>query len=189
MNEIDEIDLSVLDFETERLHMRPMVSGDEALYCGLYTDPETMRFIAPPLSADDAASSFQKVVARQREPSIRGRVLVILERTTLQSLGICATSKHDAGDLRLEVGIVLKPEACARGFAREALTALMERVFAVSTTQEICARFSAHSPAAKRLHSRMGFTHCTDELGEEGKVLTRFCWVHRSSWRTDQAVN
>jgi RimJ/RimL family protein N-acetyltransferase len=186
---VSEIELSAFDFETERLHLRLLVEGDEALFHGLYTDPETMRFIGPPLSAEKAAKSFQKFITRQREPSLKGRLLVMLEKATLQPVGICGTSQRDGDALRLEVGIILKREARSRGFARETLTALIKRIFALSPIEEIYVRFSAQCPAVERLNIRVGFVPCANEITEDGLWSKRVWSVHRSSWCTDQATN
>jgi RimJ/RimL family protein N-acetyltransferase len=186
---VSEIKLSTFDFETERLRLRSLDEGDEALFHGLYTDPETMRFIAPPLSMEQAAKSFRKVVARQRESSLNGRFLAILEKATRQPVGICGTSQYDVDALRVEVGIVLTPEARARGFAREALTALMKGIFSMSPVDEIRVRFSTQCPAVERLNITVGFRPCADELGEEGALLKRIWSVHRSSWFAVEITN
>jgi RimJ/RimL family protein N-acetyltransferase len=179
---MSEIELSAFDFETERLHLRLMSSGDEALFLGLYTDPETMRFIAPPLSVGQAAKSFQKIVARQHELSLKGRFLVILDKATLEPVGICGTSQYDAEALRVEVGIVLRPEASSLGFAREALTALMKQIFAVSLVDEIWVECSMLYPAVERMVSAVGFRLCDSRAKERG-FLSKCVWsVHRSSW-------
>ncbi|HEY8682011.1 MAG TPA: GNAT family N-acetyltransferase [Rhodanobacter sp.] len=183
------IDPSAFDFESERLHLRPLDEGDGALFHGLYTDPETMRFIAPPLSTEQAASKFRKIVVRQREPSLRWRFLAILEKATRKPVGICGTSRYDAEALRLEVGIVLNPGAGSRGFAREALAALMNRVFAVSSIDEIWVECSMLYPAVERMVSAVGFTPCMDGAGNEVLSSKRIWSVHRSSWYVNQASN
>nr|WP_255488470.1 GNAT family N-acetyltransferase [Rhodanobacter sp. MP1X3] len=180
---------TTFELETERLQLRLLEAGDETLFCGLYTDPETMRFIAPPLSAAQAISSFRKIVVRQYEPSLEGRFLAVLERATRQPVGICGTSQHDVDALRLEVGILLRLEARGRGLAHEALMALMKRIFAMSPIQEICVRFSAECPAVERLNIRIGFTPCADEVPGEGLMSKRVWSVHRSPWYADQTVN
>lgn len=179
---MSDSELSLFDFETERLHLRPLAESDKALFHGLYTDPETMRFIAPPLSAEKAAESFKKFVARQHEPSLKGRLLVMLDKATLQPVGICGTSQRDGEALRLEVGIILKREARSRGFAQNALTALIRRIFALSPIEEIYVRFSAQCPAVERLNIRVGFVPCAEEITEDGLWSKRVWSVHRSSW-------
>jgi RimJ/RimL family protein N-acetyltransferase len=184
---MSEIKLSALDLETKRFRLRLLEEGDAALFHGLYTDPDTMRFICPPLSAEQAATRFPKIVARQRRPSFEGRFLVILDKATLQAVGICGTSQYDADALRLEVGMVLKPEARAQGVAREALTALMKRIFVVSPVNEIWAQFSAENLAARQLVVSIGFTPCADEGQREGVLSKHVYSAHRSSWYVNQA--
>jgi RimJ/RimL family protein N-acetyltransferase len=186
---VSEIQPSVFTFETERLRLRPLGAGDEALYRELYTDQETMRFIGPPLAMEQAADKFQKIVARQSKPSLKGRFLAMLDKDTLRPVGICGTSRYDADALRVEVGIILRSEARARGVAREALTALMKRIFAVSSVQEICVRFSAQCPAVLRLNIRVGFLPCADEVQDEGHLSKRVWSVHRSSWYVNEATD
>lgn len=183
---MSEIDLSTFTFATERLQLRPLDPADEALYHELYTDPDTMRFIAAPLTVEQAANSFRKVLARQCGSSLKGRCLVMLEQATLQPVGICGTSQYDTEGRRLEVGILLTPEARRRGFAREALTALLERIFAMSSVQEIYVRFSARCPAVERLNIRVGFTPCAGDVQEEGPLSKRVWSVRRSSWYVKQ---
>lgn len=178
---MSEINLSTFDFETERLHLRPLDAGDEALFHGLYTDPKTMRFIAPPLSAEQAAKSFQKIVVRQRDSSLNGRFLAILENESQQPVGICGTSQYDADALRVEVGIVLRPEARARGFAREALTALVKRIFAGWLVDEIWVQCSTEYPAVERMVFSVGFIPRTEIAEEQGLLPKRIWSMHRSS--------
>lgn len=178
---MSDIDPSAFTFATERLQLRPLEAADEALYHELYTDPDTMRFIAPPLTTEQAASRFRKILARQHEPSLAGRFLVMLEQATRQPIGVCGTSKYDAETLRLEVGIVLKAVARSQGMAREALAALISKVFAVSPVREIYVRFSADNVAMERASVHMGLTPCADELQEQGAFWNRVWSVHRST--------
>jgi RimJ/RimL family protein N-acetyltransferase len=186
---VSDTKLSVFNFETERLRLRPADAGDEALFHELYTDPETMRFIGPVLSAEKAANSFKKIISRQLEPSLVGRLLVAMDKVTLQPMGICGTSQYGTDALRLEVGIVLKSEARSRGLAKEALTGLVNRIFALSPIEEICVQFSGLSPAAERLNSRMGFAPCADAIQGEGVLSKRVCSIQRSSWCVNQTAN
>ena len=179
-NGVSELKLSTFDFETERLHLRLLDGGDEALFQSLYTDAETMRFIAPPLSEQGAAKSFQKIVVRQREPSLGGRFLAILEKETQQPVGICGTSQYDVDARRVEVGIVLRPEARARGVAREALTALVKRIFVGWPVDEIWVQCSTEYPAVERMVLSVGFRPCTEVTVGPGILSKRIWSVHRS---------
>ncbi|MHB1271628.1 MAG: GNAT family N-acetyltransferase [Rhodanobacter sp.] len=186
---MDGIALPAFEFETARLFLRPLQVGDEALFHGLYTDPETMRFIGKPLSAEQASSRFLKIVARQRKPSLRGRFLAMFDKLTRQPLGICGTSHYDVAALRVEVGLVLRREARAQGFAREAIAALMERIFAASPVNEIEVKFSAENWAAEQAGIGLGFTPCVDAAKEPG-LLSECRWsVYRSSWYVTKTTN
>jgi len=186
---MDGIALPAFEFETARLLVRPLQAGDEALFHGLYTDPETMRFIGKPLSAEQASSRFRKIAAQQRKPSLKGCFLAMLDKATWQSLGICGTSHYDVAARRLEVGLVLRREARAQGFAREALAALMERIFAASPFNEIEVKFSAENRAAEHLVVSLGFTSCVDAAREAGLLSERRWSVCRSSWYVTNTTN
>lgn len=175
-----------LGFETERLRVRPLNADDEALYRELYTDPETMRYIAPPLSLESASSSFQTVLALQGALTLKSRFLVIEERDTSQSVGICGTSDYDAAALRLEVGIVLKPAATSRGIATEALEGLVKRIFEASPVDEIWSECSRLHLAAARLVSTIGFKRLAG--GEKNtELLKKGIWaLSRSMWHKSQ---
>lgn len=179
---MSEVEPSVFDIETERLRLRPLGTGDEALFHDLYTDAETMRFIGTPLSAEQAAKRFRKTLVGMQQRPLKWLSLAILEKISLQPLGICGMPQFDASIIRQEVGILLKGEARSRGLAQEGLAALMQRIFAVLPTQEIYVRFSAQSAVTERLNIRMGFTPCADVSGGKGVMPTRIWSVHRSSW-------
>jgi hypothetical protein len=46
-------------FETPRLRMHALAASDQALFCELFTDKETMRFVGRPLEPVRAAASFR----------------------------------------------------------------------------------------------------------------------------------
>ena len=129
--------LAAFEIDTERLHLRPLQMGDEALFHALYTDPDSMRFIAPPLSAAQAARYFRSTVAGMQTTPIRWLSLAMLRKQSQQPVGICGVSDFDAAARRLEVGILLTAEARSQGIAREGLTALMNRLFELLPVDEL----------------------------------------------------
>lgn len=169
--------------ETERLCLRPLAAGDEALFHALYTDQETMRHIGPVLSVGQAADAFRSILARmQRRPP--GCVyLAMLDRTSQQSLGICGVPRFDASAFGLEVGLVLAGPARSRGIAREGLAALVDRIFNASFVDEIRVQFSGENLAAQRLVVAVGFKAC-DEVPSKQELSSERHWsVQRSCWR------
>lgn len=186
---MDVLSLKSFSWETERLCLRPLAEGDEALFHALYTDAQIMRFIGTPLTAAEAASQFRKIVHRQGEPALDRRFLVIVAKNTRAPLGICGTSHYDPGTMRLEVGMVLLPEGRGRGVAREALVALVGRVLEERLVGGVCVRFAAGNTAMRSLASSIGFS--SDGAARGRRQDSTIChWsVHRSSWRSSETTN
>ena len=147
--------MKVLD--TPRLHLRPLFEGDEALYCHLYTDPEMMRHIGTPLSAEVARRSFHKACALAVQPAPAMQLWIITEHGSPTGLGLLARVRHgDAIDVA-EMGIMLVTEGQGRGFAAEALGALTDRLFAQPEMRMIWTSQSPDNAAVVRLMHRLGF--------------------------------
>lgn len=170
------------EVETERLQLRLLDGGDEALFRDLYTDSVTMRFIGPPVSATQAVRNFRKTVAGMNQQPIKWLYLVMLEKRSLQPLGVCGTPQLDEGATRLELGIVLNAGAHSRGFAREGVKVVMSRIFALLPVNELWAKCSVENSAAERVVVSLGFAPCDDAINESGPLSKRIWSIHRSSW-------
>jgi RimJ/RimL family protein N-acetyltransferase len=177
------------DFDTERLRMRHLVENDEALYCDLYTDPDTMRYIGEPMSPERAARSFRKALAWSRQQPDEPQFFAIQEKATQQAIGLCAIQPFDADTRKVEIGMMLKPEARKQGYATEGLAALVTTAFSALPTEAVWVQYSPEHTAAERLVISVGFAQCAD--GEIGTVRGAKCvWsVGRSSWRSSNTTN
>lgn len=113
-------------FDTQRLHLRPLGGGDEALYCRIYTDPELMRHVGTPLSDDAARRSF-RAACRQAAWPTPTPWWVMSERDSRTAIGVLGMVRRDAA---AEIGILLLVESQGRGFAAEAITTLVGLAFA-----------------------------------------------------------
>ena len=182
MKRLDGPALAAFEIDTERLRLRPLQQGDEALFHALYTDPDSMRFIAPPLPAAQAVRYFHRTVAGMQATPIRWLSLAMLRKQSQQPLGICGVSDFAAAARRLEVGILLTAEARSQGIAREGLTALMRRLFELLPVDELWARFPANHLAMERLVASAGFAPSTEVEVGEGPVPRRIWSVQRSTW-------
>lgn len=143
--------------ETPRLRLHLLRHSDQAFYCSLYTDPETMRYIGPPLDAARATRSFRAAHAALQRTPPQLVTLVLTDRTTQVRLGIgslafCGTQHREA-----EAGIILHGAARGRGYAREALIVLVERAFTARAVDRIRAQHSVHHSAAERVIGSVGF--------------------------------
>lgn len=183
--------LSEFDLETDRLHLRALDERDEALFRALYTDPQTMRFIAEPLSTEQAVRCFRRTIEGMRERPMRWMSLTMLDRSSQHALGICGVPRFEVAARRLEVGILLTGEARAQGFAREGLAALMRRLFDVTWVDELWVRFSADCAAVRRLNISLGFApRAVAENEMTHASRGKHVWsVYRSSWCIPGAIN
>ena len=90
-------------FETARLVARAWTLQDADAAFAIYGDAETMRFIGKPLSLEGAARSFRKLLASVGQAPPKGIFLVVFDKATQHSLGVCAIVQFDAGMARAEV--------------------------------------------------------------------------------------
>lgn len=160
--------------------MRVLCDADEALFSGLYTDPETMRFIGPPLGPACARRCF--LALTEREGQSRGRhFFSMLDKATRRRIGICGLQPPDPYMAHAEAGVLVVPDARAKGYAREGLSALVETVFESSSLVRVWVQCSALNPLVERMVSSIGFTLDDANAVGVGVLLQRVWSVYRSS--------
>jgi RimJ/RimL family protein N-acetyltransferase len=160
--------------------MRQAAEADADLYCDLYGDAGTMRFVGPPLSRDRAQRRFHKVLASVGRRPIERVLLVIVDKATRQSIGIGAFQDFDTRRRRVEAGMMLRPGWRGRGFGSEALRALVDFAFATFEVDEVWIQHAADNLDARRVPVSLGLSHNRD--GESGKLT----WsAQRHSWPAD----
>src|SRR6185369_9792667 len=143
--------------------------GDEAFYCSLYGDPDTMRFIGPPLEREQAQRHFQKVLASfDRQPVVRV-MLAIVETASGRSIGIGALQDFDHQRRGGEVGMMLVREGRGRGFGKDGLRALVNYAFATFEVDEVWLQHAVNSPAAVGPPASLGLLQSAGP--EPGKTM------------------
>jgi RimJ/RimL family protein N-acetyltransferase len=168
--------------ETDRLIMRPLSEGDASLYCGLYGDPHTMHFVAPPLSRERAERSFRIVLASLARRRLGRLSLVIVEKARQQAIGIGGYREFDARRRRVEAGMILKPESCGRGFGKEGLGALVTHAFAAFPVDEVWIQYAAENRNARGVRVSLGFSHGTGAAASDERPGQCFWSAYRQSW-------
>ncbi len=161
--------------------MRRMCADDESLFCSLYTDPETMRFIGEPLAPERAARSFRKLLASGSQLPLERALMMLVEQATGSTLGICGITGFAADMSRAEVGIVLKSDARANGYAREGLGGLVRKTFSVFPLNDIWVQCSAMNPVVERMVGSVGFLLCESDPIAPGPLLQRRWSISRST--------
>lgn len=174
--------LALFGFDTERLRLRAMEASDEAFFCSLYADPQTMRFIGPPLSVERVVMAFRRIINGLQAEFPESLHLIMRRRDTGQPVGLCGVPRCHAGATRLEVGLVLAPGEHSRGYAREGLAALTDRIFAKTSVGEVWARCSAEHHAAQHLCMAVGFSPCMDAMEQGASESTQIWAVRRDAW-------
>ena len=168
--------------ETERLSMRPLRAGDATLFCELYSDPHTMRFVGPPLSWERAQRSFRIALASRETHPLAQLILVMVEKATGQAIGIGGIQHFDARRRRVETGVVVRSESWVQGFGREGLSALVTHAFAVFPVEEVWFQIAFENVIARRMPDSLGLSRNLD-TSSYGVAPGQWVWsAHRSSW-------
>lgn len=160
--------MHVFPVETDRLRMRPIVSGDAALFEHLYSDAETMRFIGAPLSPEHAAKSFRSALARMQCQPIEQLFLTVVEKVTRTAVGICSLQNFDAGERSVQAGVMFVATARAKGYSKEGFVGLIQQVFAQLPVDELWVQFAVNHVAVQRAVLSVGFARRKDAARRNG---------------------
>jgi RimJ/RimL family protein N-acetyltransferase len=166
-------------FETARLRIRPLKDCDAGLYCDLYTDAGTMRFIAPPLSRRAAERSFRASRRLLAETPPRQLVFAIVDLSTRAAIGICSLQQIDLERRTAEAGIMLRPASRSRGYSREGLGALVRHAFERLPIDEVWVQISACYEVVERLVISVGFTRVNDAVRDGSRREMQIWRMHR----------
>jgi RimJ/RimL family protein N-acetyltransferase len=147
--------------ETERLRLRRFRADDAAAFAAYRADPDVARFqgweAGYPL---DAAERFVKEMAAAR-PGVPGGwfQIAIADRDTDDLLGDCVVHVLAADPTKAEVGYTMAPGHQGRGYATEAVRALVAHVFGTLDVTTVRAVTDARNTPSIRLAERLGMEH------------------------------
>jgi RimJ/RimL family protein N-acetyltransferase len=115
--------------ETERLRLRLFRQDDLPLLCAMNADPEVMRWLGGPMTAEQ---TLTRAEASQARFQAVGRGMFAVERRADGTfLGIAGLNRLDWYPDEIEVGWRLRPEFWGQGYATEAGRAWIARAFRV----------------------------------------------------------
>lgn len=111
--------------ETERLRLQPLAQSDVARLAPLMDDPEVMAYWDVPVVEDPELVAA--IVGAQVAAMAAGRALHWTVRGLVDDafLGCCSLADIDRWHKRAEVGFMLDREAWGRGYALEAMQAVV----------------------------------------------------------------
>ncbi len=134
---------------TDRLRLRPFAQSDFDGLHALFTDPVVMRYWDEP--AWDASAKTQAVLDQfmRDAPDVHLEYAVDLDGAFIGRVGLWR---------RDEIGYIFRPDHWGKGYAREAVRALVDQVFLqFQDTQIIHAEADPRNTGSVTLLTRLGF--------------------------------
>lgn len=172
-------------FKTARLLMRQLQLDDEAFYCACYADPVLMRHIGEPLGRDAALRSFKAALKAGTEIPVRRYTWVMQDTQSHCAIGllglVCDQAKPEP--VKAQIGAVIFKQFQSKGFAAEAIAALVDIAFSQSDLAALYTQHTMHHGAAKGLMRKLGFHHETKASGE---AFSSYWVLHRADWRMER---
>jgi len=145
------------EFRTARLRMRTLSECDQALFCHLYTDAESMRFIGRPMSRARALAAFDFTLQCSREENTGPCFFAIVPKTSRRAVGLCAIQRVARTAKRAEIGIMLAREGRGQSFGAEAVSGLASRAFEALPIDLLWVQYHPANTVARRLFARLSF--------------------------------
>ncbi len=158
--------------------MRPLAAQDETMFCALYTDAKTMRFIEPVYSQEKAQKAFNEVVKLNSYSDSGFNTWAIISKTdevaetnkandtksgqfNIPAIGL-VMFYNKAGNQQLkttEIGIMLLSQARGKLLAEEAFGAMLSYGFNQLKLPSINVRFDKRNLAIQRITQKVGFSY------------------------------
>jgi aminoglycoside 6'-N-acetyltransferase len=143
--------------QTSRLRLRRFRPDDAPALAAYRSDPAVARYQgwSAPVSPEAAAQLVERFAAG--DPGEPGWFQYAVELTsTGELIGDIGVRLHD-NLMQAELGFTLSRPHQGRGYAAEAVTALLERLFAEQGLHRFSAECDARNTASARLLERVGF--------------------------------
>jgi len=182
----------IFRLETRRLWLRWPRAADAAAITGFAALAEVAQMTAAiphPYPAGEAERFILKARADNSEG--RGLTLALTHKNgTRGVLGLISASAGAPGEA--ELGYVLAPSTWGKGFASEAVAAMVGAVFALTATETIFANARVNNQASRRVLEKCGFVYIDsglDMLPARGGLhpCDRFR-LTRAAWQLGRAV-
>lgn len=154
---------------TDRLTLRETCAKDRAAYLELLTSAEVYRYLGGAAPRDAVARVMPEVPGRYPGVfaiELAGEFIgaIMIERRGAERPG----HVRDTGN-ELEISFTLLPEHWGRGYAQEAVEAVLRWVHAALPDESVLVCTQTANVRARRVAERLGFRHVAtfDEFGAE----------------------
>ena len=149
--------MRVPEFRTARLRMRTLSECDQALFCRLYTDAESMEFIGRPLSRTRAQAAFDLALQSFRDERGGPCFFAIVPKAGKRAVGLCAVQPVVRTTRRAELGIILAGESRGVRYGTEVISGLATTAFRALPIDWLWVQYHPANIAAERLFARLSF--------------------------------
>ena len=151
---------------TNQLVLRPLTPSDKEMFCQLYTNSNTMAYIAPAYSQEKASNSFNSASNFNNNNTRIVKTWAIelnnsnsKQKSPSKTIGIVMLY-DEWFKIRLstiEVGILLLPGATGQSYGQEALSGLLTYCFNDLSLNQVNIRFHPDNQAMRSVSKKLGF--------------------------------
>jgi len=140
---------------TERLHIRPMRMEDAEALHAIYSDDAAMTWWShgPYRTIDETRAKIARTIA----PGDEWRAWSITRAGDDTAIGTLGTHERRLGQV-VEISYSLARSHWGQGLAREAVSALLDRLFHAERVRRVFADTDPDNAASNALLKRLGFT-------------------------------
>lgn len=147
----------IQSIKTERLRIDPLTLTDVDGFLALYGDPGVMKYLpVPPLQDREAARTLLATYVARNESGEQFRWAIRAHENDV-IIGALKLDEPFTSSRSSEIGYMLVREAWGKGYAQEAMRALMEYTFDVLDRHRLEALIYAENTASRTLVERLGF--------------------------------
>lgn len=158
---------------SKRLYLKKMSTDDASSLFAIWSDPEVTKFMnINSFTTQDQAEemiTFLDQLARDHK-AIR---FTIIERTTNKIIGSCGFNFLDLENEKAEIGYDIAKDHWGKGFAPEAISALIDYAFGTMNFHRIEAKIEPENVNSIRVMEKLGFTY-EGTLRQSEKSKDRF---------------
>lgn len=148
-----------MKLRTERLLLRQLVPADATALFVYRSDEETNKYLSlQPKTVDDVKAFIRSAAVQYNKPGTWFQFGMVLESThiLIGDIGVHFLA-NDTDNKQVEVGFTLHPDYRGKGYASEALTAVIDDLFTRLKKHRIVASVDPANTASRKLLENLGF--------------------------------
>jgi ribosomal-protein-alanine N-acetyltransferase len=161
------------EFDTERLHLRPLSMEDDKAMFAMLSDPVSMEYWSSPALTD--IRELRTALKKDIESDATGSSMcwAVLSKDTQEIIGKCILFQFSHQNRRAEIGYILNREFWRQGLMSEALAAVISFAFT---------RLDLHRIEADVDPDNIGSLAILEKLGFKREGLLRDRWYVNEIW-------